>query len=270
MALPEATERLSHGAPTWFIAGKKTFVTFHNDHHGDGILGFWCAAPPGVQARARRARSPSGSTCPRTSDIAVGSVCASIAAPTGPRSRRSSKTRTARSPAPSTSNLLDARVVAADVQLLRTAWVWVTSATSLSLRVAELGLHDDGRAAGVQRSRSVPRTSPSRTARKKLVDDETVDVDAPGGRLRNAHTAPVVSARVITAPPCIMPAVVHRSGDHGRWPRTSSADAASSTMPTRDRERHRGEHVGELHRAMVVLRCSRVQLHRSVVGSRPA
>ena len=50
MALPEATERLSHGAPTWFIAGKKTFVTFHDDHHGDGILGFWCAAPPGVQA----------------------------------------------------------------------------------------------------------------------------------------------------------------------------------------------------------------------------
>src|SRR3954449_9911564 len=50
MALPEATERPSHGAPTWFIAGKKTFVTFHNDHHGDGILGLWCAAPPGVQA----------------------------------------------------------------------------------------------------------------------------------------------------------------------------------------------------------------------------
>ena len=49
MALPEATERLSHGAPTWFIAGKKTFVTYHDDHHGDGILGLWCAAPPGVQ-----------------------------------------------------------------------------------------------------------------------------------------------------------------------------------------------------------------------------
>ncbi len=49
MALPEATERPSHGAPTWFIAGKKTFVMFHNDHHGDGILGLWCAAPPGAQ-----------------------------------------------------------------------------------------------------------------------------------------------------------------------------------------------------------------------------
>lgn len=49
LALPEVTERLSHGAPTWFVRDKKTFVMFHDDHHGDGILGFWCAAPPGVQ-----------------------------------------------------------------------------------------------------------------------------------------------------------------------------------------------------------------------------
>ena len=37
LALPEVTEKLSHGAPTWF-AGKKTFVMFLDDHHGDGIL----------------------------------------------------------------------------------------------------------------------------------------------------------------------------------------------------------------------------------------
>jgi len=49
MALPEVTERLSHGSPTWFIRDKKTFVMFVDDHHGDGILGIWCAAPPGVQ-----------------------------------------------------------------------------------------------------------------------------------------------------------------------------------------------------------------------------
>ncbi|MBA3654432.1 MAG: MmcQ/YjbR family DNA-binding protein [Actinobacteria bacterium] len=49
MALPEVTERLSHGAPTWFVRGKKTFVTYVDDHHGDGILGIWCAAPPGAQ-----------------------------------------------------------------------------------------------------------------------------------------------------------------------------------------------------------------------------
>ena len=50
MALPEVTERPSHGSPTWFVRDKKTFVTFVDDHHGDGILGFWCAAPSGAQA----------------------------------------------------------------------------------------------------------------------------------------------------------------------------------------------------------------------------
>jgi hypothetical protein len=50
LALPEVTERSSHGAPTFFVRGKKTFVTFHDDHHGDGRLALWCAAAPGVQA----------------------------------------------------------------------------------------------------------------------------------------------------------------------------------------------------------------------------
>jgi hypothetical protein len=49
LALPETTERLSHGARTFFVRGKKTFVMFHDDHHGDGRLAIWCAAPPGVQ-----------------------------------------------------------------------------------------------------------------------------------------------------------------------------------------------------------------------------
>jgi len=47
LALPGATERLSHGAPTFFV--KKSFVMFHNDHHGDGRLAIWCAAPEGAQ-----------------------------------------------------------------------------------------------------------------------------------------------------------------------------------------------------------------------------
>lgn len=51
LALPEVTERLSHGAPTFFLRDKKTFVMFMDDHHGDGHLGIWCAAPPGVQAQ---------------------------------------------------------------------------------------------------------------------------------------------------------------------------------------------------------------------------
>lgn len=50
LALPEVTERLSHGEPTWFVRGRRTFVTFA-DHHHDDRLAFWCAAPPGAQAQ---------------------------------------------------------------------------------------------------------------------------------------------------------------------------------------------------------------------------
>lgn len=53
LALPETTERLSHGEPTWFVRGKKTFVMFA-DHHHDDVLAFWCPAPPGVQEELAR------------------------------------------------------------------------------------------------------------------------------------------------------------------------------------------------------------------------
>ena len=49
LALPEATERLSHGSPTFFVRDKTTFVMFLDNHHGDGRLALWCAAPPGAQ-----------------------------------------------------------------------------------------------------------------------------------------------------------------------------------------------------------------------------
>ena len=48
LALPEATERLSHGEPTWFVQDKKVFVTYA-DHHHDDRLAFWCAAAAGSQ-----------------------------------------------------------------------------------------------------------------------------------------------------------------------------------------------------------------------------
>jgi len=48
LALPEATERLSHGEPTFFVRDRKTFVMFA-DHHHDDRLAFWCAAPDGFQ-----------------------------------------------------------------------------------------------------------------------------------------------------------------------------------------------------------------------------
>jgi len=50
LALPDVVERQSHGSPTFFIGGKKTFVMFLDDHHDDGRLALWCAAEPGVQA----------------------------------------------------------------------------------------------------------------------------------------------------------------------------------------------------------------------------
>lgn len=49
LALPESTERLSHGEPSFFVRDKKQFVMLDTHHHGAEHLGFWCVAPPGVQ-----------------------------------------------------------------------------------------------------------------------------------------------------------------------------------------------------------------------------
>ena len=47
--LPEVTERLSHGAPSFFVKDKRCFVMVLTDHHGDGRFAIWCAAGEGVQ-----------------------------------------------------------------------------------------------------------------------------------------------------------------------------------------------------------------------------
>jgi hypothetical protein len=49
LALPETTERVSHGAPCFFVREKSTFVMFLDNHHADGRLAIWCAAPDGLQ-----------------------------------------------------------------------------------------------------------------------------------------------------------------------------------------------------------------------------
>ena len=49
LALPETSERLSHGAPTFFVRGKTSFVSYRDNHHEDGRVALWCAAPQGVQ-----------------------------------------------------------------------------------------------------------------------------------------------------------------------------------------------------------------------------
>jgi hypothetical protein len=49
LALPETTERLSHGHPTFFVRGKRSFLTVLDNHHDDGRFAIWCAAEDGVQ-----------------------------------------------------------------------------------------------------------------------------------------------------------------------------------------------------------------------------
>src|SRR5207248_11239302 len=49
LGLPETSERLSHGAPSFFIRAKTCFLMLLDDHHGDGRFAIWCAAPPGDQ-----------------------------------------------------------------------------------------------------------------------------------------------------------------------------------------------------------------------------
>src|SRR4051794_23612596 len=49
LALPETSERLSHGAPTFFVRGRRAFLMVLTNHHGDGRFAIWCAAPEGVQ-----------------------------------------------------------------------------------------------------------------------------------------------------------------------------------------------------------------------------
>src|ERR1700704_3598480 len=50
LALPETSERLSHGAPTFFVREKRSFLMVLTNHHGDGRFAIWCAAPEGMQA----------------------------------------------------------------------------------------------------------------------------------------------------------------------------------------------------------------------------
>jgi hypothetical protein len=50
LGLPGTSERPSHGSPAFFIDGSRTFAMFLDDHHGDGRLALWCAAPEGAQA----------------------------------------------------------------------------------------------------------------------------------------------------------------------------------------------------------------------------
>ena len=49
LALRDTSERLSHGAPTFFVRDKRAFLMVLTNHHGDGRVAIWCAAPEGMQ-----------------------------------------------------------------------------------------------------------------------------------------------------------------------------------------------------------------------------
>ena len=48
MALPGVTERLSHGAPAFFV-GKQFMMLWPDGHHDHHFPHLWCAAPAGAQ-----------------------------------------------------------------------------------------------------------------------------------------------------------------------------------------------------------------------------
>jgi hypothetical protein len=50
LALPETSERPSHGEPTFFVGGKRSFASVWDSHHGDGRFALICAAPDGMQS----------------------------------------------------------------------------------------------------------------------------------------------------------------------------------------------------------------------------
>jgi hypothetical protein len=49
LALPEVTERPSHGAPAWFVTNKNFVTLWPDGHHDNQFPHLWCAAPPGAQ-----------------------------------------------------------------------------------------------------------------------------------------------------------------------------------------------------------------------------
>jgi hypothetical protein len=49
LALREVNERLSHGAPCFFVRDRRPVCYYHDHHNDDGRISLWCPAPPGAQ-----------------------------------------------------------------------------------------------------------------------------------------------------------------------------------------------------------------------------
>lgn len=50
LALPNVSERLSHGTPSFFFKKSKCFASLADNHHGDGRLALWLSATLDAQA----------------------------------------------------------------------------------------------------------------------------------------------------------------------------------------------------------------------------
>jgi hypothetical protein len=51
LALPEVSERPSHGAPAFF-AGRQFAIVWTDGHHNHDFAHLWCAAPEGAQQQS--------------------------------------------------------------------------------------------------------------------------------------------------------------------------------------------------------------------------
>src|SRR5712664_934264 len=72
-AMPETSEKLSHGEPTFFVR-KKVFTMFANNHHNDGHVAVWIPAAPGLQAMLIKASPQTFFKPPYVGVCAAGSV----------------------------------------------------------------------------------------------------------------------------------------------------------------------------------------------------
>ena len=48
LALPETSEKIAWGSPTFRVRGKM-FGMYLNDHHGDGVVALWAKSTPEIQ-----------------------------------------------------------------------------------------------------------------------------------------------------------------------------------------------------------------------------
>jgi hypothetical protein len=92
LSLPEVTERLGYGAPTFFVRDQKTFLII--DETRDDCLAILCHAPRGAQ-NILVAQDAARFFVPPSSEREAGLGSGSIMASTGTMSRTSSRTPTA-------------------------------------------------------------------------------------------------------------------------------------------------------------------------------